>query len=427
MSPTRILIVEDEAVVARDIAPRLALLGYEPVAEASWGAQALVLADQLRPDLVLMEIQLAGEMDAVSAARAIRDRFAIPVVFLTALAADATLQRAKVTEPFGYIIKPVEDRELHTVIEMALYKHQAETRLRNSQEELRRKEEQLLAANTRLEQAAAQAREMAVRIEAADRAKSEFLTNVSHEIRTPMTVILGFSDLLASPNVSYEERREFIAGIRRNGKALLELIGNILDLSHVAADRLTLEKADCSLRQMIDDALSAVRIPAEKKGLALELNYAFPLPETIHTDPVRLRQVLTHLIGNAVKFTQRGAVRITLSCTEGADGSGRVQFAVSDTGIGIPAEKIEDLFQPFTQVDASASRRYGGTGLGLAICKRLAEVLGGDVQVTSRLGVGSTFTLTIDAGQFKGVRMLQSPQVPAIAEAEPSSHARLGR
>jgi len=184
---------------------------------------------------------------------------------------------------------------------------------------------------------------------------------------------------------------------------------------------LTLEKADCLLQQIVDDALSAVQVRAEKKGLALELNYALPLPETIRTDPVRLRQVLTNLIGNAIKFTERGAVRITLGCTEGPDGSGRMQFAVSDTGIGIPAEKIGDLFQPFTQVDASASRRYGGTGLGLAVCKRLAKALGGDVQVTSRLGEGSTFTLTIDAGPLKGVRMLQSPQVPSAPEAEPSA------
>ena len=136
MSQTRILIVEDEAIVARDIAQQLALLGYEPVAQTPRGEQALVLADQLRPDLVLMDIQLAGEMDGITAAQAIRERFAIPVVFLTAFVGDETLERAKVTEPFGYIIKPFQDRELRTVIEMALYKHQAETRLRNSQEEL---------------------------------------------------------------------------------------------------------------------------------------------------------------------------------------------------------------------------------------------------------------------------------------------------
>ena len=252
--------------------------------------------------------------------------------------------------------------------------------------------------------------------EAANRAKSEFLANMSHEIRTPMTAILGFSDLLASPNLPLQEQREFLAGIQRNGKTLLELISDILDLSRIEADRLTLEKCDYPLRQIVDDVISVVQVRAEDKGLSLEVDYAFPLPETIHTDPPRLRQILTNLMGNAVKFTDRGAVRITVRCTREPDGSARIRFAVSDTGIGIPADQIDKLFVPFMQVDGSATRRYGGTGLGLAIARRLARALGGDVEVASRLGEGSIFTLTIDAGSLAGVRMLQSIQVLATAE-----------
>ena len=158
--------------------------------------------------------------------------------------------------------------------------------------------------------------------EAANRAKSEFLANMSHEIRTPMTAILGFCDLLASPNLPYQEQREFLAGIQRNGKALLELISDILDLSRIEADRLTLEKVDYPLPQIIDDVLSVVQVRAEQKGLALEVDYAFPLPETIHTDPLRLRQVLTNLVGNAAKFTERGKVRIAVRCIRETNGSG---------------------------------------------------------------------------------------------------------
>jgi CheY-like chemotaxis protein len=163
-----------------------------------------------------------------------------------------------------------------------------------------------------------------------------------------------------------------------------------------------------------------VLVRVHQKGLALVVDRTFPLPETIHTDPVRLRQVLTNLIGNAVKFTERGSVRIAVRCTRETDGAARMQFAISDTGIGISADKIGELFDPFTQVDASASRRYGGTGLGLAISRRLAKALGGDVEVTSQLGEGSTFTLTIDAGSLENVRMLQSHQVSSTAEDEPS-------
>ncbi len=266
-------------------------------------------------------------------------------------------------------------------------------------------------------------REKRTQAEAANRAKSEFLANMSHEIRTPMTAILGFSNLLASPNLPRREQREFLAGIQRNGKALLELISDILDLSRIEADRLTLEKADCFLRQIIDDVLSVVQVRAEEKGLRLNVDYAFPLPQTIHTDPVRLRQILTNLIGNAVKFTERGAVRMTVRCTGEIDGAGRVQFAISDTGIGIPAHKIAELFQPFMQVDASASRRYGGTGLGLAISGQLAKALGGEIDVASELGQGSTFTLTIDVGPLAGVPMLQSGQAmtPSSKESSPAS------
>jgi PAS domain S-box-containing protein len=257
--------------------------------------------------------------------------------------------------------------------------------------------------------------------EAANRAKSEFLANMSHEIRTPMTAILGFSDLLAAPDLTGQEQRDFLAGIQRNGKALLELINDILDLSRIEADRLTLEKADCPLRQILDDVLSVVQVRAEQKGLALRVDCEFPLPETIHTDALRLRQILTNLLGNAVKFTERGAVRIAVRSTREAGGRPRMQFAISDTGIGIPADKMAQLFQPFTQADSSTTRRYGGTGLGLAISRRLAKALGGDVEVAGRVGEGSTFTLTIDAGPLRGVRMLDALQIPSIAEEQRSS------
>jgi PAS domain S-box-containing protein len=277
-------------------------------------------------------------------------------------------------------------------------------------------EANLRAANARLEQALARAEELAVRADAANRAKSEFLANMSHELRTPMTAVLGFSELLATPNLSTQEQSEFLQEIHKNGKALMDLLGDILDLSQIEADRLTLEKRACPLRPLIDDVLAVVRLRAEQKGLLLEVDYAYPLPEMIHTDPVRLRQVLVNLMGNAVKFTDRGVVRITVRSVRAADGAARMQFVITDTGIGIPADKIGELFVPFTQVDGSTTRRYGGTGLGLAISRRLARALGGDVEVASRPGEGSEFTLSIDAGSLEGVRMLQSARSPGAEE-----------
>jgi signal transduction histidine kinase/ActR/RegA family two-component response regulator len=246
--------------------------------------------------------------------------------------------------------------------------------------------------------------------EAANNAKSDFLANMSHEIRTPMTAILGFGDLLTMPNLSQQERCEYVEGIQRNGKALLELLGNILDLSKIEAEKLTLDGTYCSLPQIIDDVVAAVQVRSQEKQLDLQIDYKYPLPEIIYTDPLRLRQILVNLMGNAVKFTEQGGVRLTVCFLREAVGPARIQFTVSDSGIGIPADKISLLFQPFMQVDGSTTRRYGGTGLGLAISKRLAAALGGNLEVASRHGRGSTFTLTIDPGSLEGTPMLQSPQ-----------------
>jgi signal transduction histidine kinase len=231
--------------------------------------------------------------------------------------------------------------------------------------------------------------------EAANRAKNAFLCNVSHELRTPLTSILGFIDLLMSPHLSHQEQREFLDAIRRNAHVLSDFINDILDLAKIEADELVLEPTNCSLQQIVDDVVSVVKIQADEKLLDVEVDYRSPLPETIRTDPVRLRQALTKLVENAIKFTEKGGVCITVRCLRAGHSSARMQFAVADTGIGIPRDKVPGLFQPFMQGDMSQTRRYRGTGIGLAIAKRLAAMLGGDIEVTSELGKGSTFFFSL--------------------------------
>jgi PAS domain S-box-containing protein len=256
--------------------------------------------------------------------------------------------------------------------------------------------------------------------EASTRAKSEFLANMSHEIRTPMTAILGFADLLlGEPGLDKAppERIEAIRTIQRNGNYLLQLINDILDLSKIEAGKLEIERISCSPVQVLGDVISLMKVRANAKRLPLTLEFVGGIPETIHSDPVRLRQVLINLIGNAVKFTETGEVRIVASLVRSPSKPALLQVAVCDTGIGLTPEQSSRLFQPFSQADSSTTRKFGGTGLGLTISKRLAEMLGGDITLCSTRGKGSVFSVTFETGDLEGVRLLESP-VEGARQAE---------
>ncbi len=242
---------------------------------------------------------------------------------------------------------------------------------------------------------------------AANQAKDNFLANMSHEIRTPMTAILGFTEQLRRDDLSVAKRNEHLSIIERNGKHLLELINNILDLSKVDSGQLDLELTPCNASEMVADVASLMRMRADKKGIDLKVEFLDGLPEFIRSDKARLRQALINLVANAVKFTEQGLVLIEVSFLPAwHDHKPALRIHVSDTGIGIPPEKIETLFDPFVQADISTSRKYGGTGLGLAITKHLVNMLGGAITIESIVGEGSTFTVTVPTGPLNGVKML---------------------
>lgn len=230
--------------------------------------------------------------------------------------------------------------------------------------------------------------------EAAARAKSEFLANMSHELRTPLTAILGYADLLYEEDNNGGARRETVEIIHSNGRHLQELIDDILDFSKIEADRMTLDRNPVSPRQLVEDVLRLMRLRAREKGLTLDAEYCLPLPDRITTDALRVRQILVNLLGNAIKFTEQGRIKVIVSYDAA---TGQQTFAVADTGIGIEPDHLQRLFAPFSQADSSMTRRFGGTGLGLSISKRLAQMLGGDITATSTFGSGSTFTLVITA------------------------------
>ena len=374
---------------------------------ASDGNEALLLATQHDLALILLDVQMPG-MDGFEVAshlRRVERTRRIPIIFITALSRDTeTIFKGYEVGAVDYIHKPIIPEILKSKTQIFLELYYQKLQLQHQQDEL----ELRVAERTAELQVALSA------ANAADQAKTEFLGNMTHELKTPMNSVIGFTRRLIRHLDGVIGEKDFTAlrTVEASSLKMLDLINMLLDMSKIKSGKQLIENARCSTNRLLRDVVVLMSVQASEKGLSLELENDGPIPTRIETDPTRLRQILINLVGNAIKFTETGFVRVVVRLLEPTGESPRLQIDVIDSGIGICEEAVGELFKPFVQADSSTARKYGGTGLGLTISKQFAALLGGEIQVRSALGEGSTFSVSVNTGPLEGVPMFDNLNGP---------------
>jgi signal transduction histidine kinase len=358
MSQDKIMVVEDDVISAEALREKLTALGYRVPALAVSGEEAIELAGRVLPDL-----RLSGALDGIEAAERIQARQDVPVLYLTAYTDEETLQRAKLSAPYSYLVKPARDRELHITVEMALHRHRLEKILR----------------------------EQYGRLQEMERLKDDLIQMIVHDMRSPLTVILGNIELAQTA----VERGKAGAGTSleaalQGAESLMGMIDSLLDISRLEEGKMPIQRLACDLHDLADMSLAALRPLAGKKNISLSLSGA---PTQITADPALVRRVFDNLLGNAVKFTPPGG---TIRLSVAAAGLS-VRAEVRDSAPVIPEEFHERIFEKFGQVETAGHDRNHATGLGLTFCKLAVEAHGGKIGVESDPGRGNIFWFTLPA------------------------------
>ncbi|MBU2512407.1 response regulator [bacterium] len=410
MTNKRILIVEDEVVVGMEIQSTLERLGYSVIAIVNTGEKAITLATEEKPDIILMDIRLKGKIDGIEAASQIRSDWEIPIIFLTAYAEEDKTERAKLALPFGYLLKPIQDRDLKVTIEMAAYasevnaeRNQAQEALKKAHEELEQKVRERtielqheIDERIQIEESLQIAKKEA---ESANLAKTVFLANISHELRNPMHQIISYSKYGVEKyyNISDEKRLHYFRQIRKSSDRLMILLNNLLDLTKLESGRMDYEIEENDLTEIIAEAISEYKPSLEEKKLTVEFENHTPA-DPISCDNYKIGQVVRNLLSNTIKFsTENQKIRISMvNSTLDKDGQPipAVKISVLDKGIGIPENELNSVFEKFSQ-SSRTKTGAGGTGLGLTICKEIVKAHGGEIWAENNPKGGAIFSFIL--------------------------------